>query len=171
MRDDFRIRCSHVFAAANRGYLDKSISGLEGSRSGLRPIPVPTTTVFEAPRQAPEMPLLPTLMMCPLGQSSPPPIRLARPTGSLTWHGSRTRARDADSKSPATLRTGQPRAFNTDSGVDSEIPTEGSNIRNRSLPPLRSPDHLVGLDLNDHGVEWRSGHFCAGVILDEELEV
>jgi hypothetical protein len=39
------------------------------------------------------------------------------------------------------------------------------------LTLLRSTDHLVGLDLNDHGVEWRSGHFCAGVILDEELEV
>jgi hypothetical protein len=87
-------------------------------RSGLRQIPVPTATVFEAPRQALGMPLLPTLMMCPLGRSSPPPIRLPRPTGSLTWHGSRTRARDADSKSPATLRTVQPRAFNTDSGAD-----------------------------------------------------
>ena len=75
-------------------------------RSWLRPIPVPTATVFEAPRQALGMPLLPTLMMCPLGRSSPPPIRLPRPTGSLTWHGSRTPAREADITDPATFRTG-----------------------------------------------------------------
>ena len=181
MRDDFSIRCCHVFAAANRGYLDQSLSGLEGSRSGLRPIPVHTATVFEAPRQAPEMPLLPTLMMCPLGRSSPPPIRLPRPTGSLTWHGSRTPAREADITDPATFRTGiqglstQIQALIRKSQqrdqISEIVPCPRSAAPPLFLTPLRSPDHLVGLDLNDHGVEWRSGHFCAGVILDEELEV